>query len=985
MASPLASLVCGICHEDGLEEIGELDSCFHKFCFPCISRWAEIESRCPFCKERFARLRRKQLFPGAEAVAAADPNAELPGIYLDDGLAVPERNQASAIASTHGGGRRIVYEDPDFQQFLNDLACLGCGGAQDEDCLLLCDGCERACHTYCAGLAGVPEGEWYCPACEAARAAPALRGRRRGRGLEAPLAQEQGPRRRRQRRVEVVELSESEEEEWAGSSAEEEGEGQPVRRRRAPRGRAAGGRVGHGAQGSRGAGRRGGGRDLADFLTSASEDDDAGWGGSQDADFVPASRPAVRGAAAAQRPGRGARPRRGGGRGGGRRGQRARAAADRSQGSADSEQDLWMGGDEGPEADSTDSEAEEEAEEHGTSGGDEELRPLAQRLRARGDGGGGASAAATGGAGRARGGRGARVPQRAPTAFGQRGRRRQGGVQEEEEEEEEEGLVSADHRAVAERRQLWDDYRAGRASFPVAAQPRQAQGPAGRAAGPARQQARRRLRRLADVAGAAGGGREGGGWRGSQEAAEVVDLVSPSPPRGGLASRDMDEAQAWANLETALQQRSQVRQSGGGGGAARVGAPPPSPAPGRGAASPAEEDWDVPLAQRVRREIATARERGARLLPRHLPPGSAVRRTVADARWAAAVASGGTPGSGLRMPGSAGRQGGSAGRGAALPFVIPKRQLSPPTSNLQQRQQPPPPPPQQPQQRTQRLEQEAGCSGAGGGRSNPFSRWALPGEPPQPPQPLPPPVAAPVATAVRPPWQRHAELPAALRPQLMDERPGLQSSSQPARGQLQPWQQPWQQEHARAGFTLAPAPRPAHGAAPPPPSCAGPLEGSLLQGALRQEARQPEGAPWDGTPASTGAPGGAEDVVPDSVSPGAQPLAPSLTPALSPAWLASAGGGAQAAARVGAGEGGGGRQERTRKQEVLDGIKPLLKAELHARRLTSEQYKAMAKRATHALLELGRPFSSEEAAAAVRDAAQQRPGAAAARRLPSSG
>ena len=52
---------CGICHEDDLAEIGELDSCPHRFCFPCIKQWSEIENRCPFCKSRFGVIRRKQL------------------------------------------------------------------------------------------------------------------------------------------------------------------------------------------------------------------------------------------------------------------------------------------------------------------------------------------------------------------------------------------------------------------------------------------------------------------------------------------------------------------------------------------------------------------------------------------------------------------------------------------------------------------------------------------------------------------------------------------------------------------------------------------------------------------------------------------------------------------------------------------------------------------------------------------------------------
>jgi Ring finger domain len=54
------ALECGICHEEDVDEVGELDSCAHFFCFECIWRWSSIESRCPFCKARFTRLEKKK-------------------------------------------------------------------------------------------------------------------------------------------------------------------------------------------------------------------------------------------------------------------------------------------------------------------------------------------------------------------------------------------------------------------------------------------------------------------------------------------------------------------------------------------------------------------------------------------------------------------------------------------------------------------------------------------------------------------------------------------------------------------------------------------------------------------------------------------------------------------------------------------------------------------------------------------------------------
>lgn len=45
--------------------------------------------------------------------------------------------------------------------------CQICRKGDNEDLLLLCDGCDKGCHTYChkPKITSIPEGDWYCPAC----------------------------------------------------------------------------------------------------------------------------------------------------------------------------------------------------------------------------------------------------------------------------------------------------------------------------------------------------------------------------------------------------------------------------------------------------------------------------------------------------------------------------------------------------------------------------------------------------------------------------------------------------------------------------------------------------------------------------------------------------------------------------------------------------------------------------------------------------
>ena len=46
-------------------------------------------------------------------------------------------------------------------------ACRVCNSKDDEDEMLLCDGCDAGYHTYCSEppIEDVPEGDWFCPKC----------------------------------------------------------------------------------------------------------------------------------------------------------------------------------------------------------------------------------------------------------------------------------------------------------------------------------------------------------------------------------------------------------------------------------------------------------------------------------------------------------------------------------------------------------------------------------------------------------------------------------------------------------------------------------------------------------------------------------------------------------------------------------------------------------------------------------------------------
>ncbi|XP_023655442.1 bromodomain adjacent to zinc finger domain protein 2A isoform X2 [Paramormyrops kingsleyae] len=54
-----------------------------------------------------------------------------------------------------------------WERSVNKVTCLVCRKGDNDEYLLLCDGCERGCHMYCLRpkVTQVPEGDWFCPIC----------------------------------------------------------------------------------------------------------------------------------------------------------------------------------------------------------------------------------------------------------------------------------------------------------------------------------------------------------------------------------------------------------------------------------------------------------------------------------------------------------------------------------------------------------------------------------------------------------------------------------------------------------------------------------------------------------------------------------------------------------------------------------------------------------------------------------------------------
>lgn len=66
---------CPICIEEIVTtELTSVSGCAHKFCFPCIEKWADRENTCPLCKARFNRIDRVNRMPPSKKRKSSSGN-----------------------------------------------------------------------------------------------------------------------------------------------------------------------------------------------------------------------------------------------------------------------------------------------------------------------------------------------------------------------------------------------------------------------------------------------------------------------------------------------------------------------------------------------------------------------------------------------------------------------------------------------------------------------------------------------------------------------------------------------------------------------------------------------------------------------------------------------------------------------------------------------------------------------------------------------
>ncbi|KAJ9296511.1 hypothetical protein DTO271G3_5209 [Paecilomyces variotii] len=126
--------------------IAHLIPCGHNLHNNCLKPWVERANSCPICRQSFNVVELTDIIGGP----------------VLSSYVVPDKVQVADIDPS------MIIEEIDDED--DTQPCPICGYADNEEVLLLCDGCDVPIHTYCTGLDDVPSGSWYCEQCEMQRA-----------------------------------------------------------------------------------------------------------------------------------------------------------------------------------------------------------------------------------------------------------------------------------------------------------------------------------------------------------------------------------------------------------------------------------------------------------------------------------------------------------------------------------------------------------------------------------------------------------------------------------------------------------------------------------------------------------------------------------------------------------------------------------------------------------------------------------------------
>ncbi|XP_077176058.1 bromodomain adjacent to zinc finger domain protein 2B isoform X9 [Paroedura picta] len=109
---------------------------------------------------------------GTVTVPAPAPSVSGDGDGMEEDIAPGLRVWRRALSEARSAAQvalciQQLQKSIAWEKSIMKVYCQICRKGDNEELLLLCDGCDKGCHTYChrPKINTIPDGDWFCPAC----------------------------------------------------------------------------------------------------------------------------------------------------------------------------------------------------------------------------------------------------------------------------------------------------------------------------------------------------------------------------------------------------------------------------------------------------------------------------------------------------------------------------------------------------------------------------------------------------------------------------------------------------------------------------------------------------------------------------------------------------------------------------------------------------------------------------------------------------
>ncbi|XP_040085103.1 bromodomain adjacent to zinc finger domain protein 2B isoform X14 [Oryx dammah] len=109
---------------------------------------------------------------GTVTVPAPAPSISGDGDGIEEDIAPGLRVWRRALSEARSAAQvalciQQLQKSIAWEKSIMKVYCQICRKGDNEELLLLCDGCDKGCHTYChrPKITAIPDGDWFCPAC----------------------------------------------------------------------------------------------------------------------------------------------------------------------------------------------------------------------------------------------------------------------------------------------------------------------------------------------------------------------------------------------------------------------------------------------------------------------------------------------------------------------------------------------------------------------------------------------------------------------------------------------------------------------------------------------------------------------------------------------------------------------------------------------------------------------------------------------------